>query len=290
MPAIWEELAGLRGMFSPDVVEAGAKAFPGTSSIFANQIWDFPVQAVAAKDVLQTLTTKEHDFDSLAALAGRDPILAGNLIKAANSALYGRANPVRSIPEAVGFLGTDITRDLLMALALRPMFLSAGLLAVWKHSLAISRFCQGLACATDCLPPGEALLLGLMHDVGRVALPSQGRQIMDAHARLVEGGCPAAYVERLLFGKSHAEIGAELLVSWLFPQTMVEAVSLHHRPANSSLAGTAALYLAEFWSEEDEDLPSIRHLASAFSLLGCSMEILEKTARFRGSLAPLLAA
>jgi len=290
MPVIWRELGELRGMFSTAVLEAAQKAFPGISNTPASREWQVPVQAATASELVRGLAWSEHDYESLVAVAGRDPTLAGHLIRAANSALYGRTNPVRTIPEAVGFLGTEDTRKLMMALALRPLFASAGLLAVWKHSLAISRFCQGLASATSGLPYEEALLLGLMHDVGRLALHHQNRQHMEATARLVEAGCPPTYVEQLLFGKGHAEIGAELLASWRFPEDMVEAVRQHHRPANSSSPGAAALYLAEFWSETDEDLPSIRHLASAFSVLGCSMEILGKITRFQGPLAALMAA
>jgi HD-like signal output (HDOD) protein len=43
------------------------------------------------------------------------------------------------------------------------------------------------------------------------------------------------------FGATHAEIGAELLATWNFPLTVVEAVALHHHPAQLVTQGFSPL-------------------------------------------------
>jgi hypothetical protein len=66
---------------------------------------------------------------------------------------------------------------------------------------------------------------------------------------------------------------------------MVEAVRYHHQPADSDSHSAAALYLAEFWAESDEDLPSLRHWSAASARTGCSVESLAKADKIEASLS-----
>jgi putative nucleotidyltransferase with HDIG domain len=221
-------------------------------------------------------------------VANRDPVLAGRLVQTANAALFARRSRVRSVAEAVAFIGADTTRKVLMALALEPMFLSAKLHSLWRHSLWAAQFCEGVARATGFMLPDDAMLLGLVHDIGSVSVQSQRRDILCKAARLSDRGCPAVYVERLLLGKDHGEIGAQILASWDFDDELIEAVRYHHQPADTDLAAASVLHVAEFWAETGEDMCSIRHLSLALSNTGCSNEILARAERFQGSLSDLL--
>jgi HD-like signal output (HDOD) protein len=129
-----------------------------------------------------------------------------------------------------------------------------------------------------------------VHDIGRIALQNQHRQGLTVYGRLAEQGCPAVYIERLLFGRDHAGIGSAVLHSWQFPDDLVEAVQFHHQPADSESVCAAALFAAEFWAETDEDLCPIRHLSVALSRVGWSREMLAAGQSYRGPLASLLVA
>jgi len=287
--AIWGDLQELRGLFHAEVLTAAhtALAVPFQGTGYCG--WGLPVQAIVAKDVLRMLAGKaECELPQLAELASRDPVMAGSLIQSANSALYGRRNPARTVPDAISYIGLDATRKLLMALAIRPLFASAKLLDLWQHSIWMAQFCEGLARTTGLMEPEEALLIGLVHDIGRIALQNQHREGLNTYARLAQKGCPAVYIERLLFGRDHSEIGAAVLQSWQFPEDLVEAVQFHHRPADTESPGAAALYAAEYWAATDEDLGSIRHLSVAFANAGCSRDILAAAGAFKSPLAGLL--
>jgi HD-like signal output (HDOD) protein len=171
------------------------------------------------------------------------------------------------------FIGTLDTRRLLLALAFQTLFASANLHKIWRHSVWMGRFCRALARLTGFAEPEEALLLGLVHDIGTVAIHSK-RQPVSVNERFTAGVFPQVYLECLRYGRDHAEIGAGLLAAWHFHPRVVEAVRFHHRPGDSDSVGAAALHLAEFWAEGDEDLPSIRHLAAAFSRTGWSADTL----------------
>jgi HD-like signal output (HDOD) protein len=140
------------------------------------------------------------------------------------------------------------------------------------------------------MDPEEAVLLGLTHDIGRIAIQTLPRAFAGVFTRLTERGCAPGYTEQMLFGMDHAEIGARILESWQFPGHFVEAVRFHHRPADSAPAReqSAALYLAEFWAETDEDLPCSRQLDAALAQTVLSFKDLAKIEKGQGTLSLLL--
>ncbi len=288
---VWAELQQLRGLFEFPVLEAARNALIVPFHCYGDRGWGLPVQAMVARDVLALLSGKKDiEINVLADVAARDPVLAGNLVQAANSALHARHNPARSVIEAISFLGTDDARKIIMALALRPVFASAQLFDLWKHSIWMAQFCEGLARATGLMEPEEGLLLGLVHDIGRIALQNQHREGLTVYSRMADQGCPAVYIERLLFGRDHAGIGSAVLHAWQFPDDLVDAVQFHHQPADADSLRAAALFAAEFWAESDEDLCPIRHLSMALSRIGWSREMLAAGQAFQGPLATLLVA
>jgi putative nucleotidyltransferase with HDIG domain len=263
----------LRGLFEPDVLSAARKALDAPFHGVTPDSWILCINASVARDVFRSVRTNaECEIEFLAELAGRDPVLAGKIIQAANSACFGRRAPARSILGAIAYIGSNDTRRLLMTLVLQQMFVSAKLMRLWRHSVQVAAYCESLARDKGLMPPDEALLLGLVHDVGMLAIQTQSRSALDAHARLCEHGCPVVQVEQLLFGEDHAEIGSRILASWQFPSEFVEAIRYHHRPADSGSLGAAALYAAEFRVEDDEELPSVRHLNCALERIGCQMD------------------
>jgi putative nucleotidyltransferase with HDIG domain len=136
----------------------------------------------------------------------------------------------------------------------------------------------------------EALLLGLVHDIGRQQTQRAAANRQSTCARLLNGGCPLAYVERLLFQCDHGDVGAEVLKAWDFPEHLTDAVRYHHRPEASDGVHAAVLYLIEFWTGGEEDLPSLTRLGSALARTGVSGETLMSIAPRRGSLYELLGA
>jgi len=117
-------------------------------------------------------------------------------------------------------------------------------------------------------------LAGLIHDVGRLAFAIMPLAFQERFRRLADGGCPPVEVEMCLSGRCHGEVGAETLAQWKFPAEIVEAVRWHHRPERSAHPLSSLLYLAEFISESQEDLPSFVRINAATTLAGVSMGLL----------------
>jgi HD-like signal output (HDOD) protein len=234
-----------------------------------------PVEAGPAHLVFRTLRApREYEIRELEAIALRDPVLAGSLLGVANSALYGRAQRTSTVARAIASIGVIEARKVMLAAAMRPLFASAGLGPVWSHSLMSAPLCAALASHTGLLSPEEGLVLGLVHDIGAVAVQFLPRETLVTHRNLVEGGCPATYVERLLLGRDHGEIGAGLIAQWHFPEEFIDAVRFHHQPERSPSKLASLAYLAEFWSGRDEDLPSFGRVEACLERVGLTLETL----------------
>jgi HD-like signal output (HDOD) protein len=77
----------------------------------------------------------------------------------------------------------------------------------------------------------EALIAGILHDIGRLIMlkiPEQCRMMMDFIERT---GCDLVEAEYIVMKTSHAELGAYLLGLWGISDNIVEAVAFHHNPS-----------------------------------------------------------
>ena len=159
------------------------------------------VEAGAAHLVFSRLrTARPYEIRDLEAIALRDPVLAGSLLGVANSALFGRTKRVSTVGRAIASIGVIAARKVMLAAAMRPLFALAGLDRIWTHSLSSAPLCSALAGHTGLLSLEEGLILGLVHDIGAVAVQFLPRETLETHRNLVGAGCPSAYVERLLLG------------------------------------------------------------------------------------------
>ncbi|HLI83460.1 MAG TPA: HDOD domain-containing protein [Bryobacteraceae bacterium] len=264
-----EVVEELGGLIHPNVREALHKAF--RSWRFSLDTGRLPVQIGIIKELLALLEDTAPEVGKLAALAGRDPVIAASLVQSANSGFHGRGRTIQSTRQAIMHIGIDESRRLLLALAIRPIFASGNLRGIWRHSLWMAEFMEAFVRGQDLMDPEEALFLGLVHDVGRLAFQSAPQSIAGAFARLSQGGCPVTYTEQLLFGSDHAELGAAILSLFQVPRQIMEAVEFHHRPAVSDSPLAAALYLGEYISDSEEDLPSTVHLDAALARTQCPL-------------------
>jgi putative nucleotidyltransferase with HDIG domain len=265
-------------------VEAMMTYLQVTSRADVSRVIDrLPVFPRASREVVRQVANPDVGPREMEAVASLDPVLAGRLIQTANSAYYSPRLPIGSILHAVSYIGTETARRVLLASAIRGNFSSPQAHHLWNHSLDVAQTAERVAIySTAKIDPSQAFLAGLIHDIGRLAFALMPVAFQERFQRLTDGGCPPMEVELCLSGRCHGEVGAETLTQWKFPPEIVEAVRWHHRPERSALPLSSLLYLAEFVSESQEDLPSYVRMNTASSLAGISMasvtEIRQKNA------------
>jgi putative nucleotidyltransferase with HDIG domain len=203
-----------------------------------------PILPKAAAKLMRM--TDETSPAALESVVAWDPILTGRLLEVANSAAFGPPRSIARLADAAARVGVPLARKVLLAAALGEVFGSASLRTLWVNSQRIAERTSTLArlCGVDA---EEAYVAGLLHDAGRFILERADAASRIAVAGWLESGFPLTYSEALVYGKDHADLGADLLRKWELPENIVDAVQNHHRPERSRAPLTALLFLAQQW-------------------------------------------
>jgi putative nucleotidyltransferase with HDIG domain len=235
-------------------------------------IANLPVFPVAAQRAMQLLVNDGWKAADLEIIAASDQVLAAELVGVANSCAFGACRQVTTLGHAIAFIGAERASSILIAASVKRLFAAKRLHEIWNHSLEASEIARSLAKLTGRVRPEEALLAGLVHDIGRLAMALLPEDFQRRASNLLNQGCELPLVERVLCGLTHAELGAKALERWRFPPAFVEAVMFHHRPERSASPMASILYLAERCTNPEEDLPSPARSKTAMDRLNLDSE------------------
>lgn len=204
-----------------------------------------PFPAVALQ-LMSLLDDAEAPMRQVVNLLRVDPALSAEMLRVANSALYGLSGEIANVSHAVVVLGTDSVKRLALTVALgrfSSRFLRhEGLRTCWDHSVACGMIAERLAELLN-QPKDRAYTAGLLHDIGRLALlachPSEYDKLLAA-AR--ENDCDELECERERFDIDHCAAGEWLARHWNLPADIVGAIATHHdrEPDDASIESLVA--------------------------------------------------
>ncbi|MCB1724488.1 MAG: HDOD domain-containing protein [Chromatiaceae bacterium] len=158
---------------------------------------------------------------NVAALIETDPAMALKIVKAANSARFGGVNRLATVSDAVTRLGMQNTQILVVTFTLRELFrtsskmLEKRMLALWEHSRRIAALAQVLGNKVGGFNPHEALLAGLVHDIGVLAVIGYARNFPDV------ANHPAALESSIR--SLRTQLSGMILAKWQLPAEIVTA-------------------------------------------------------------------
>lgn len=204
----------------------------------SNQLSLPSVPDVAWK-VRRTVDREDSTANQVASAISADPSMAAKLVRACNSPLYRGFSDVRNVREAVVRLGMRTTRQLVTVFSLREVFktrqasLQKEMDKLWRHSREVAALCWVLADSATSINPEEALLAGLLHDIGVVPVLVQAEHHVNLFA-------DQANLEHAI-GELRADVGTAILESWSFPASFLEATRHAEDWAHESRASAPQL-------------------------------------------------
>ncbi|WP_166268571.1 HDOD domain-containing protein [Marinobacter caseinilyticus] len=232
--------ADLDGMVDdrPDDSEEHRLLMEFYAELRSNQVSLPSVPDVAWK-VRRAADREDTTAEEIASAVTADPSIAAKLVRACNSPLYRGFNDVRNVREAVVRLGTRTTRQLVTVFSMREVFkskqpaLQKSMDELWRHSRDVASLCWVLADNATRVNPEEALLAGLLHDIGAIPVLVHAEH----HANLHQN--PALLDHAVT--ELRPDVGAAILETWGFPATFVGA----------------ARHAEDWMHESNQDLPQL---------------------------------
>ena len=190
-----------------------------------------PFPAIAHR-ILALAGQEDTSAQEVSGLIRLDPSFSAELLRFANSALFGVRREVTSLTQAVAILGMDRVRSMATFVALNNMVRTSvralALRKVWVHSV-ITAIVAEEAARVSRLDREVAYTTGLLHNLGTLGLMSA---YPDEYSRMLEVsndfGFDLLETERDLFEIDHCDAGAYLAVDWHFPDQLAAAIATHH--------------------------------------------------------------
>jgi len=180
----------------------------------------------------------DSSFNDMVKILEKDPLLTADILKAANSPLYGFSREINAISQAVGLFGMGTVRGFALASIVKKSF--ALDLSPYKLSnemfSALSKKQHGLM--TSWCIKKENKLLGLLSpaaflvEIGKVLIAqeliSEGKTEAFQEALNRLGDVDAA--EKEVVGVDTPEVSASIFAQWKFEEGLIEVIKNSQNP------------------------------------------------------------
>ncbi|MFK7730603.1 MAG: HDOD domain-containing protein [Pseudomonadales bacterium] len=191
-----------------------------------------PSMPLVASKLIDLLDDKEASPEELADILSLDVALSARIVGISNSALFHRVSESQTVLQAVTTLGMDRSSAVALGFSLRSSILADSKSGIdydlfWRRSLLVGTSAKFIAMTASKVNPERAFLIGLLQDIGVIALDKVDSDFYHAlepaaqrdHLQLMD-------YENTRLGTDHCEVGAWLLSHWQLPNDIVNAV--HH--------------------------------------------------------------
>lgn len=182
-----------------------------------------PTLPEVALRVRDQIESDDCSITDIAHLLGQDASLTATFIKVANSPLYRGLDEIIDLQTVIGRMGLTVVKDLVMSLALKQIFttttpgLDEKFREAWSTGVSVASISRMLAINTPGVVPEQALLAGLVHNIGVLPLltmmEKEGLEFSDEQEL-------SSFVQKL-----QGPVGLLILAAWNFPESLQQVVS-----------------------------------------------------------------
>lgn len=210
-----------------------------TSRVLQERDWSarqLPRRPQLLPQLIHSVNESDASARMIASIIGQDPVLAGNLLRIANSPAFRvQERAVDSLQRAVTLVGTDGIRQIISAVLVQPvMQVDCDVFprfsgVIWEHALLASRAAADHARTVTGDDPFAAQWLGLTQGLGAALVMKQLQQ----QAAALQAGLDYPTTEAVL-RQWTLPVAQRIAMAWELPQRVHE--TLHAPQASSGLA------------------------------------------------------
>ncbi len=262
--------------------------------ILIDQIKQLPPLPESCQQIETVYHDENSTFDDLIKILEKDPMLTADLLKAANSPLYGFSREINTLAQAVSLFGMGTVRGFALAtiikksfkLDLSPYGLSNSMfskISEMQHALMVNWCLRSSPKDLNLLSPAAFLV-----ELGKVIIAQtiNAEENNDAFKAALSSQDNVEDAERAVCGSSTPQVAGEVFDFWKFEEDLVSvikfadnideapehlkhycqmlkvvrtAVTLEAQITDSSLADASAL-IAEFELNEDVFTTAVQKL------------------------------
>lgn len=201
---------------------------------FLESITQLPMLPKVVQEVTQMLAQENVDFKSIAHVIEHDQILSARVLRMANSAYFGCSQHINTIENAVGLIGVNNVKTLVIATGVTSAFKQVpglDLNRFWQHSMVTALVARKIAKQKG-LDTEAAYLGGLLHTIGQLPI----HLVFPEAAATVDEVCRGRSVlerkavEHSTLGIDHCRIGEMVTRWWHFPEQIVQVIKHYADP------------------------------------------------------------
>lgn len=206
-----------------------------------NNIGMLPAMPMIATQLLELRGEPDATVDDMVRIIARDPALTAQVLRYANSALFGFCGQIANLHDAIfRVLGYETVLYMSFGAALGRAFklpqngrLSMG--TFWQQATHRAALCQQLALRM----PGHlrpttsvAYVTGLLHNIGILLMRHLFQTEFEWLNKMLSNRPEQGLIttEQNLFGCTHTTIGKYVMQHWNMPEEISQVVAEHHTP------------------------------------------------------------
>jgi two-component system cell cycle response regulator len=218
---------------------------------------ELPTLPHVASELITLAAREDTTVADIAALVSQDIALSAKILKVSNSSFYSFPQEIGSINQAVGILGMNAVRSLVLSFSFLSIKSSKDnnrfdFTFFWEKSLASAVAAKLILEHVQGANTEQIFVSGLLQNLGELVLamtfPDEYNSVLE---KVEENQDDILGAEEATFGLNHALVGTEVTKNWGFPDILVLPIQYHHDPKayrgkNNSLSLTIrAVYLSD---------------------------------------------
>lgn len=182
-------------------------------------------------------------FNDMVKIIEKDPLLTADILKAANSPLYGFSREINSVSQAVGLFGMGTVRGFALASIVKKSFA----IDLSPYSLSEAAFAeiskkQHILTTTWCLRKENRLMgtlspAAFLVEIGKVIIAqivaTDGKTDIFQHT-LAELGGDSDAAEKEIVDVTTPEVSAKIFEHWKFEENLTNVIAHCNNPQNAA--------------------------------------------------------